>query len=247
MILNPNGVHDRTHRLAKLLAIGPESLRRLATRRVVLEIGSDAAATEIGKLAFLTLCNLATRLGPYLPNLDIVVPAGATALGSPVYLWRGNSLEDQALRILRGAIPMEDLVRAVANRRSSYDLAVSIGASQIAADERLRLGWDGWLGIVGSSEDLPLHSDANPFGALVASAMAAARLHGIQLLSIGAKIPVPTETWRLNALTLSAGTEGSFPIEPGIHMPRSLLVGAFHNSERLIGEVHGMCLGILGA
>ena len=44
MTSNSNDVHDRTHRLAKLLAIGPETVRRLVTRRVVLELGSDAAA-----------------------------------------------------------------------------------------------------------------------------------------------------------------------------------------------------------
>jgi len=78
-------VHDRTHRLAKMFGIGPETVRDLSARRVVLELGPDAAATEVGKLAFLTLCNLATRLGPYVPNLDVSVPAAVPPLASRVY------------------------------------------------------------------------------------------------------------------------------------------------------------------
>ena len=222
-------VHDRTHRLAKLLGIGPEAVRDLADRRVVLEIGPEAAAMEIGKLAFLTLCNLVTRLGPYVPHLEVCVPPGAMALDSPVYRAGGSSLGAQALWILRAAIPVEDLIRQAAHVHPTlpYDVAVSIGTSAVSARVRLRVGWEGWLAMVGDEEEVaPSVADANPFGAMTASAMATARLHGLQLTSVGAKIPLPTETWRLNALTLTA--EGGGAPLPGteIRVPRLLLVGA---------------------
>ena len=108
-------VHDRTHRLAKMAGVDPNAVRKLVGRRVVLELSADAAGTDVGKLAFLTLCNLATRLGPYVPNLEVFVPANVPPLKSPVYA-NGSSLADQALWILREAIAIEDCERQAARR-----------------------------------------------------------------------------------------------------------------------------------
>lgn len=218
-------VHDRTHRLAKLIGLAPEALRNLVGRSVLLEVDAAAATSEAGRLAFLTLCNLATRLGPYVPHLDIAAPAGLRPLASTVYP-TGSSLAEQAIWVVRAAIPTEHLIRDIADPGRTYDIAISIGAPSFSARERIRVGWQNWLALVGGDDDsLPVDGEQNPFGAMLAAGMATARLHALQVASIGARVPDATGVWRLNALTLTDGADGP-RLPDSVPLPRLLLVGA---------------------
>lgn len=219
-------VHARTHLLARQLGIDVAATNQLTTRKIVLEVGAEPASSKVGKLAFLTLCNLATRLGPYAPNLYVAVPSSARGLASSVYPSAAGGLLEQALCTLRSAIPSADLVRLPADPSDVFDLSICIGMPQARAERRVHLGWDGWLAVI--SEDLAVAGqpgEANPFGALLAAAIAVGRLHALQLMSIGASIKLPRGEARLNALTLDDRPGGTPLPTAGIRLPTTLLVG----------------------
>lgn len=219
-----NDVHDRTHRLAQLYGISPDMVERLAGRRVALVLGDDLAGSEVARLAFLTVCNLATRLGPYVPNLYVIVPETAPRLESSVYSAR-PTLRAQALWTLRSAIAMDGLVRDVAAPGEVNDVAIVLGDAKVAADEVVRLGWTGWLGRAGLTPADVDQLDRNPFGALTAAALGVAWLHARQLIAVGARIPEPPD-WALNSLTLTGEPGGIVLGGRPVVLPRVLLVGA---------------------
>ncbi len=213
--------HDRTHRLAEMLQVDRARLEMLLARKVVIEIGADAGTTEVGKLAFLTICNLATRLGPYVPALALYAPVKLAGLMSRVY--PRDALSAQAEWILKGAVAPEGLLRGLAERDDVYDLAISIGVPTIRSTERIQVGWNGWMGCVGM--DATPSPTANPFGAIIAAAMAVSRLHSYQLSLLTKAIHPINATWRLDALTLSQG-QSNHVLPATIRGPRTLLIGA---------------------
>lgn len=218
-----NDVHDRTHRLVQLYGIRPNMVERLTQRRVALVLGSDLAGSEVARLAFLTVCNLATRLGPYVPNLNVVVPEAAPRLESCLYS-DGASLQAQALWTLRNAVPMDGLNRGLAAPGEVHEVAIVLGDARVAADEVVRLGWAGWLGRTASTPSDVDPMERNPFGALTAAALGAAWLHARQLIAVGARIPDPLD-WALNSLTLAGEPGGALLANQPIVLPRVLLVG----------------------
>lgn len=212
---------DRTRRLAEREGVRG-SLEPLNARRVVVELGPDAAACDTAALAFLTACNLATRLGVYLPNLDVAVAADVHAFKSRVYP-KGSTLREQGLWVIRSATKTEQLSRGERDDRP-YDLAIVVGGQATTnASRRIFVGWKGWTGVVDTKPTS--WSENNQVGALVAVAMAVARLHADQLRVLGGSIPVHAGEWRLNALTLGDGFE-SCELPAHIGGPETLLVGA---------------------
>lgn len=218
-----NDAHDRTHRLAQLYGIAPGLLDGLTRRRAALVLGENVAASPVAKLALLTLCNLTTRLGPYAPCLDLLVPGSVGRLASRVYP-TGDSLEEQALWALRNGIALEGLVRNPVDVGHRYDHAIVIGDADVAATEVVHVSWSGWLGRVGSNPGAIDPNETNPFGALIGAALAAAALHARHLILMGARIPEPSE-WVLNSYTLAAEAGGP-DLRDHIELPRVLMVGA---------------------
>jgi hypothetical protein len=210
---------ERTRRLA-VLAGASGSLEPLAARCVLIELSPDAAASPTAALAFLTVCNLATRLGAYLPNLDILVPP-SPVVDSRVYP-PAATLHEQALWVIRSATCTEHLSRGE-KRDRVYDLSIVVGGeAQASALERIFVGWEGWTGIIATEPKVC--TATNPIGALIAAAMSVAKLHAQQLRVVGAKIPEASAEWRLNALTLDDGNV-TVELPSQIEAPESMLVG----------------------
>jgi hypothetical protein len=219
--MNDEDPDDRTRRLAELAGV-KGSRAPLRSRRIVVELSPDVAGCDTARLAFLTVCNLATRLGTYLPSLDVAVPADIPAFKSRVYP-EGTTLRDQALWVLHSATRTEHLSRGKCDEQR-YDLSIIVGGQTTTnASEHIFVGWEGWTGIVGT-EPTPL-SEPNRIGALVGAAMAVAWLHADQLRILGGSIPARASVWRLNALTLDDGS-ASCDLPERILSPETLLVGA---------------------
>jgi hypothetical protein len=217
-------VHDRTHRLAAQLGVARKAVARLSSRHVVIEIGDDVVGSDVARLAFLTACNLATRLGPYVPNLYVRVPESAPPICSPIYA-DGASLREQSLWTLRESTDVKDLRREVAPDSQAFDVALTIGKPAATAGTRIYFGWDEWLALVAEqSVAVPVAAERNPFGALLAAAIAVGRLHAFQVNAVGGSIPRPTETWALNALTLTTAPGGA-TLPLNVTLPSTLLVG----------------------
>lgn len=219
-----NDAHDRTHRLAQQLGVARTAVAELSARNVVVEIGGDVVASPVARLAFLTACNLATRLGPYVPNLYVLAPEDAPGVESRIYP-AGASLREQALWVLRTATDVGELVREVAAASQHVDLALTIGTSATAAETRIHFGCEGWLALVAEEPVMsPAFEETNPFGGLLAAAIAVARLHASQVNAIGGSLPPAAGTWALNALTLT-GAPGGAVLPSRVALPPSLLVG----------------------
>jgi tRNA A37 threonylcarbamoyladenosine dehydratase len=218
--------HDRTHRLALSVGVGADALAGLAGRTVALEIDEASAETPAGKLAFLTLCNLVTRLGPYAPRLDIRVPSRSGPSASPIFP-HGSSLAEQAFWVLTSAVPMDGLVRGHADAGLTYDVRVSIGIPQVNAAVGVNVGWRGSLALVGE-EPVPIAGPetSQSMGCMVASALATAIVHGLQLASVSTRLKPAPRPWHLDAFTLSSEPWAHSLPAGGIVIPRTLLVGA---------------------
>lgn len=193
-----------------------------------MELGADAASVEAARFAFLTVCNLLTRLGEFAPCIELALPSGLDSVVSRVYA-RTRSLEDQALWTLTAMFPAAGLVRTTADRSHTYDLALSIGTPVVSARRRLAISWTGWQARVveSSTGGAAMQPDSNLFGAAVAAALGVARLHLLQLQLAGLPIETSDSDWTLNALTLSDRQEGpTWNASNEFHIPRTLLVGA---------------------
>lgn len=214
--------HDRTLRLAKTTGIRVERLHELQEVRVLLELGDDASEDPLSCLSFLTLCNIATRLGPWAPHIDIRVPNDAMTPPSRIY-HEGSTLASEGLRILRESISTDGLHRGHATTKT-YHLALTIGQATAHAQRRLYLGWDHWLATI-TAEERARVSDGNPLGAFLSAAMGTARLHQHHVLHLKGKIAAfPLDPWSLSAFALDAATIGP-RVERGLTLPRALMVG----------------------
>jgi molybdopterin/thiamine biosynthesis adenylyltransferase len=152
------------------------------------------------------------------------VPEAALGIDSPIYPAGANLLE-QALWALRAATDVKDLVREVAASSQAFDVALAIGKPAATAGMRIHFGCDGWLALVAEQPvAVPASAETNPFGALLAAAIAVGRLHAFQVNAVGGNIPRPTETWALNALTLTA-VPGGATLPSNVSLPSTLLVG----------------------
>jgi len=217
-VTNP---HDRTLRLAKAVKIETDRLIELRELHIAIELGDDRASDPIACLAFLTLCNLATRLGPWLPNLVCRAPVDAKVPPSPIY--DSGSLNDAALRVLRESIDPEGLSRGSASGEREYDLLLVIGKPTPRARRVLRVSWDGWLARVGPDAEPPSPNE-NSIGALLAASIATARLHAHLIAHLKRK-PHDDEEWSLSAYALDDHTRGpELPL--AMRAPPTLMVGA---------------------
>jgi hypothetical protein len=125
---------------------------------------------------------------------------------------------------LREATDVDGLVREDATGTEVFDIALTVGDASVEASDRIYLGYEGWLGRVSSAPAARSTSESNPFGALVAAAMAVARLHAFQAKVIGGSVPRHRDTWALNALMLT-DSPGGTAIPFAVALPQTLLVG----------------------
>lgn len=213
--------HDRTLRLAKAVKIETQRLDELREVHVAIELGKERASDATARLAYLTLCNLATRLGPWLPNLACRAPSEAKVPASPIY--NAGNLHDEAVRVLRESIDPDGLSRGPASDEREHDLLLVIGEPTLRARRVLRISWDGWLARVGPAAQ-PSSPSENPIGALLAASMATARLHAHLIAHLKRK-PHDDEEWSLSAFALDDHSRG-LELPPTMRTPPTLMVGA---------------------
>ena len=143
--------HDRTLRLARsAMGVDAERLSELLNYRVALVLADQLAGNAVAELAFLTLVNLATRLGPFCPWLDVHAPEARLSCRSPIYSDRG--IRKEAARVLRSATDMRGLHRGRVRADLRYDLIVAVGPSLVPGGRRRSLGWTGWEGWVADAD-----------------------------------------------------------------------------------------------
>jgi hypothetical protein len=215
--------HDRTVRLGPAMGIRADNLNLLTRRRVVLELDSSSASSLAGKMAFLTVVNLAARLGPYAPHLEIRVPSDVEPVQSGTYP-ACATLAEQAFWMLVNATSMDRFIRTSEPGAGLADVVVAIGEPETDGREIIRVGWGNWFGeVTTGKENLLRPTTSNPFGSMIGGALAVARLHTLQARAMGASIALPPASWRLGALSFASRDADLFT---GLDAPPTLLVGA---------------------
>ncbi len=209
--------HDRHARLgAKLTAETREAVTdKFIGQRVLLTGDARRTGTVSGRLMIRTAANLIAR---FCPKIDVALPQEFSGLQSEII---------EMLRKIDGSPDAEfrSLATAV---ESDYAAALSIGAAPEGLPVSTVIDAEGWLAMVGKRSSLSVTSvdhDANPFGALMASALGAAEVFK-HLLK-----PLPGKAFYFGDATFSTfdysvnGNDRGPKLPNEITFPDSLLVG----------------------
>lgn len=186
----------------------------LADGEIALVVAPELAGERLGQLALLSAANILCRLGPYCPNIAIVVPdtarvhagipllAGGAPLGTALcqFMNATQRPEERSQRRYREGAPGD-----------SFRLALVIGDTSVEASRTLYAWYERWTGGFADTPRRVTYRGTNPFGALLASALSATGVGRLLLERVAAPGFAPRPLPRTAALSAYSYTSPPAP------------------------------------
>lgn len=160
---------------------------QLAATEVAIVLSPEIAHDWLGQLALLVAADILCRLGPYCPNISVVVPGGLRVAPTVPLLTAGAPFAAAVCQFMSEVQrPGERRKRRyrVGNPEERIPLAFVVGDASVTASQVIYGWYERWMGGFDRTPHLVAYRGPNPFGALVAGALGATAIARLLLAAI---------------------------------------------------------------